>query len=148
MLMFTISFCLDQLYDIDCFCCYKWLSLVHNIQDGLVCVFDLTTLQEEDALLAVKNSNASVVRPIVMLAVVNSQYFEQTIIGQGWILWIKVRKYFLSHPPRKFILLGLFGGTQSFLACAQYIIFYTCSMFNQEPQPVFNQTKIRELLNV
>lgn len=35
------------------------------MQDGLVCLFDIVTLQEEDALIAVKNSNASVVRTLI-----------------------------------------------------------------------------------
>lgn len=44
------------------------------IQDGLVCVFDLATLQEEDALLAVKNSNASVVRHMAIQFLLSDWY--------------------------------------------------------------------------
>ena len=62
IVIIIISFSLDQPYVIimwesDTFC-----VIYVYIQDGLVCAFDLATLQEEDALLAVKNSNASVVR--------------------------------------------------------------------------------------
>ena len=50
------------------FCDYHYRHTC--IQDGLVCVFDLATLQEEDALLAVKNSNASVVSQINIMCTV------------------------------------------------------------------------------
>ena len=51
------------------------------IQDGLVCVFDLATLQEEDALLAVKNSNASVVTDSNKIIVAQYLELKVNIVG-------------------------------------------------------------------
>ena len=40
-------------------------------QDGLVCLFDLSTMEEEESLMSVKNSESSVVRKVLKTVAFN-----------------------------------------------------------------------------
>ena len=40
-------------------------GVIHALQDGLVCVYDITNLNEDDAIMSVLNTESSVVSHIM-----------------------------------------------------------------------------------
>ena len=59
--------------------------LLFCMQDGLVCLFDLHSMEEEDALISVKNSEASVSN--VGFSGAKSEYVYCLTHEEGFVIW-------------------------------------------------------------